>query len=788
MEACHERLQLCVGLLACAVAATQVQGKPGQPQDRYDIPELVDYDCTTLDSSVLDWNAEYDRVLQDLRNPQGPQLELPEHVRLALNANGSSLFAQCPLGCLYFYTLSIRGLWESPGEFSEEELAMYAGSLARLPFFITAASRWPVYEVLQRIMEMPSTAVARKFLTAQNLAPSGPCLGAEQSPSGVDWPRLHSLASAWTDWMGGTFNGTSEEHDEAQWAVKVASEKIFSQLGVGGDECMPGYLFLLSAQCYATAFRDSSLAPPYIRVFDDMFPRLATMDPRIFDWPTLRMISLFGVHARGTNLLGGENLNDDVKTWGDLHPRQKQLRHFADIALFKEELAPYGMNASGWEMAGRLADTPVEDWLEDMPRTLLEDWTGARPLFQNAVACLIAALRISLSRSRPVDRQERSRCAAFEETKRRECGHSGISEESCSSRGCCWSKPAKANGAPWCFHGVAGRRKLVLLTAVWGKRWAKLIEPLARWAAKAQLPGIVIVAMGEEARMTCSRAAALWQSVVCWSPLESSAAGRHGSLMQKFPLTQLFVQLGVDTFIFDFDTVFLRDPSAHLERRAGAAKADVAFVAHFDSDCLNTGGLYFRSSAQTAEFLSKYLAWLHQHPYEDEQRALNCFLNFTKQRVSFKPKDLPEIVGVPLDEANSFASSRGGWLGSWSEFEYFHFVFPLVNSSFSRLALANLEANYGGPMTWQELKVVDIRSFYELVLDPAVDVSDSDLSSQVAAGAEAVRARAPWSTDEAWLQSFSNERKNASLSPQQRLALLFAAYEVERPPSRSSCW
>mmetsp|Transcript_105103 Transcript_105103/g.172759 ORF Transcript_105103/g.172759 Transcript_105103/m.172759 type:complete len:262 (-) Transcript_105103:20-805(-) len=219
--------------------------------------------------------------------------------------------------------------------------------------------------------------------------------------------------------------------------------------------------------------------------------------------------------------------------------------------------------------------------------------------------------------------------------------------------------------------------------------------------------------MGDACRRACEAAVAAQggsSGIACWDPLRFAAGGssgvsERGSILQRHAMVHLLLHLGVDVVAFDFDTFFFSDPRLRLEALAKEHSADVLMTRHLDADCLNMGLIYIQASSRTAKWYSLYLQWLHQHPFEREQRGANALLGFTKQRVSFAPKDLPSVNGVSLDDLNEFASSRGGWLGDWEKLVFFHWVNP------SRT-----------PATWGDIKIADLRALYEAALHSTTDV------------------------------------------------------------------
>mmetsp|Transcript_69774 Transcript_69774/g.215766 ORF Transcript_69774/g.215766 Transcript_69774/m.215766 type:complete len:271 (+) Transcript_69774:284-1096(+) len=270
--------------------------------------------------------------------------------------------------------------------------------------------------------------------------------------------------------------------------------------------------------------------------------------------------------------------------------------------------------------------------------------------------------------------------------------------------------------------------------------------------------------MGPQVREACAFAAIRWGSVACWSPLKGARADARGSLLQRHVLVHVLVHLGLDVLSLDFDTFLFQNPARRTEETAEALGADVLLTGHFDANCLNTGAIYVRSSARAAEWYSQYLSWLHAHPYEDEQRGLNALLNYTGQGISFRPKRMPPVQGGSLEDANEFVSSRGGWLGDYRQLHLFHFVAPGSMDSLPRLETAEMDAQAGGPRTWQELKVLDLDVLYVGALSPEVDLN---------------------------VASFPDYLRNVDTHSHQNLTHARAVmdlYIVPSAPQRAACW
>jgi len=295
------------------------------------------------------------------------------------------------------------------------------------------------------------------------------------------------------------------------------------------------------------------------------------------------------------------------------------------------------------------------------------------------------------------------------------------------------------------------------VTFVWGEKWAKLVPRFVAWAAKLEL-ATVVVAMGKTCFQACTAAVSTlegFSGVACWDPLrseEDSGPGEgededRGSILQRHAMVHLLLHLGVDALAFDFDTFFFADPRPRLEALADEQAADVLMTRHLDADCLNMGLLYIRANARTAEWYSRYLEWLHQHPYEREQRGANALLGFTRQSISFRPQGLPTVKAAALDDANEFASSRGGWLGDWARLRFFHWVNPAETHTM-----------------WGDIKIADLTTFYEAALLP---------SDELAAAGGSLAA------------ALATVKPGSALEP---VRLVMEMMRVSELPERRTCW
>lgn len=670
------------------IEATSVPQPPS-----YTWPAFANWDCVAS-AEVVEWDKLHSELVDDFRAAQAPgakRLSVPRHVIPAMHKSLSDMREECPLGSLYLLVLYT---YEVVAEVGGKEAVMQAEvlieELRRYPFFIIAGSRWPTYEALNHFSHLHASVTDKGKVTS--------CQQAHDLPnsSGVNWAKLLEVSNGWAkQQLEGLEPGEGNQGFEA--LIKEASDLMFEEhdrSDIAQQECPFGFLFFCVTQAQAAAVRLTGSFTHWARMVDRMLSQLPYFGISASKWPTFSVLAMFASMSKGggSDSLSLGNFQADVHRWGLVHPQTKRFRQYGDLRLTQLELCPLGRDPKAWKSVDQLAETSYEIWYEAIWSRRASD---QRPVYKEAFDAIMTVVRNMYFMGGA------------------ECGFSGITEDGCNARGCRWEKPAAnaERSVPWCLRpGI--KRKLVLVTFVWGEQWASLVPRFIAWAAKLRL-GVVVVAMGEACRRACRTAASVVGgsgAVACWDPLHfnrksGSSNAENGSILQRHAMVHLLLHLGIDALAFDFDTFFFADPRPRLEAIAAETGADVLMTRHLDADCLNMGLLYLRASARTAEWYSRYLDWLHQHPYEREQRGANTLLGFTKQKVSFRPRDLPQVKTVALDDFNEFASSRGGWLGDWSKLIFFHWVNPMQTH-----------------MHWRDIKISDLQALYDGALHPAVDI------------------------------------------------------------------
>lgn len=678
-------------------------------------------------------------VIGSLRSETGEiQFVLPQDALDVLRHRIVEASRECPLGVLYFltiYTYEAMGQLEGADAVAQSE--MLTAELRRFPFYLIAGARWPTYGVLHHFsaVHRPMNSKATENMRCESLDISG------GEGSGVEWSPLFTASKAWTDeQLAGHEPG--EGHGEHGMLLKAAADQIYKDPTGRGDaaqqECPFGFLFLCATQALAAAQRLTGSFDPWARAVDMMLSELPYFSISGAGWPTYQILAMFSSLSKGEEAQTLGLFQADVHRWGGTHPASKRFRQYGDLRLKPEELAPYGRNQQGWQAVDGLVSLQADEWYGAV---ISQRMVKVRRIFAEAFDAVLKVVRASM------------RPDAWE------CGFSGIDEEGCKERGCIWGPVGDRPSLPGIHSRPSCRlqlpsRKLVLVTFVWGERWASLVPRFVGWASTLRL-GVIVVAMGDACRTACEAAAAALGgsgAIACWDPLRGASAtqtrnAERGSILQRHALIHILLHLGIDVAAFDFDTFFFSDPRRRLEQIAEQEGADVLMARHLDAECMNMGFLYVRASAQTAEWYSRYLEWLHQHPYEREQRGANALLGFTNQRVSFSPKNMPPVRAASLDDWNEFASSRGGWLGDWGKLIFFHWVNPMQTHTH-----------------WSQIKVDDLKALMELALHPTTDVS-------IASGSLA--------------RLLGEAQPGSLLFPVKEMMM---SMQTDSPPFRAQCW
>ncbi|CAJ1434053.1 unnamed protein product, partial [Effrenium voratum] len=199
--------------------------------------------------------------------------------------------------------------------------------------------------------------------------------------------------------------------------------------------------------------------------------------------------------------------------------------------------------------------------------------------------------------------------------------------------------------------------RLVYITMVYGS----MNRYIAGWALRLRTVGLgslVMATLDDEAFALCTR--------------HHGLCVRAGiSVLNKYTLLLLALQMGLDVMWLDFDIFLVQHPTKAIEK--AAVGSDLLMGYDLESDCLCNGFFFIRSSEKTHRWLFEMVRWLYDHPYEHDQRAIGAFLNYT-ERISISEEELPPIPRWHVfDEENSFIN-YGSWLGDFDQLVLVHFV------------------------------------------------------------------------------------------------------------------
>jgi len=205
---------------------------------------------------------------------------------------------------------------------------------------------------------------------------------------------------------------------------------------------------------------------------------------------------------------------------------------------------------------------------------------------------------------------------------------------------------------------AAGGRRFAYVTMVYG-RMNRFIEG---WALRLRTLGVrslVMATLDEEAYALCTQ--------------HHGAQCVRGSIsvLNKYTLLLIALQLGIDVMWLDFDIFLVRDPSAAIDR---ATKGnDVVIGYDYSSDCLCNGFFFLRARPGAHLWLFHLLRWLYDHPYEHDQRAISAFLNYT-ERIAAEPRELPPVPRWNAFDVDNEFVNWNAWEGRYEELQLVHFV------------------------------------------------------------------------------------------------------------------
>jgi len=656
-------------------------------------PAFFDYDCDLVGTSgrpVADWDDVYARAGATVAKGNASTFEFPAGLQgLVEGPLAAEAEEECPLGVLYLLVLSFYDAFlenaGSPGVAGKNSELM--GKYQHIQGLL---GRFPVYAIA--LSRWPVFYAMEHFGRRHEPMPEWFCDGERDGV--IDWAELRALSEVWAEKKRGFAD--SEGIDDME---RTISDRFFEVLKKPAsqqkaqEECLFGFYFLIANQVVAAANRETHHMPPFNSIMDTVMSDIPFIRVAACGWPIFAVLAIFSDLNKGLWFFGGD---------------RKYLRGYSDWNLRRDELSPL--------VPSRL------DFLSPAWRTSVGETVDA--LAQMPAADFAHAVRAHTSRREELDGPLRP-----------------------IVRGLVDAALAVAAAATASGNGAATGRRLVYVVLLYGERWAKL---LARLAGRLRQLGVgrplLVIAIGTEAAASCKALAAAGQAgagagpapqrLICWTPDSQSQ-------VHRFTAIHALLHLGVDVFYLDMDTFLLRDPTPRV--MALAEGFDALFARHADADCINIGVFFLRARGQTAIWMSQFLAWYHDHPFEIDQRGLHVFLRLPAEqlRVAYPPSDLVEVRAGVLDDVNEVVIGDVGWCGELSKMLIFHWCHrPLVQ------------------------KEEEIAAAYD-----AADAAEAH--GLALAAAITVAARAQEQTP--WLQVL-------------RLRAIFEEYQKEEPPVREACW
>lgn len=228
--------------------------------------------------------------------------------------------------------------------------------------------------------------------------------------------------------------------------------------------------------------------------------------------------------------------------------------------------------------------------------------------------------------------------------------------------------------------GVAKARLLVYVTMVFGATYNAYIPRFVQRAQAVGITSLVIFTLDEDAMHLCTE---LLGSHHC--------VRGTPSILNKFTLPLVYLDLGVDVFWIDFDVFLFADPTPMLLHRAEETGAELLVSGSFADDCICTGVVFFMSTDACTSWLRLMLSWFYEHTFEHDQQTFSAFLapradvdNATSPESVSSSKLFQQYLDIQpppwalLDPVTAVISARvlntTGWTGDAKDVVIFHFL------------------------------------------------------------------------------------------------------------------
>eukprot|EP00931_Biecheleriopsis_adriatica_P107275 TRINITY_DN81622_c0_g1_i1.p1 TRINITY_DN81622_c0_g1~~TRINITY_DN81622_c0_g1_i1.p1 ORF type:complete len:690 (+),score=138.74 TRINITY_DN81622_c0_g1_i1:74-2143(+) len=593
------------------------------------IPPFLDYDCDLVDTipgATANWNHVFERVRAGLNatDPAAWDFSLPpEYAYLVKESEDASkrrsrsipaqAMEECPIGYLYLQLLNFYSLLNKTVSADREDPGLQPAATQIMELL----GRFPTFALA--LSRWPVFFALEHFSDQHGLEEELFCQGVNGV---VNWDENRALAQRWAFLKRGLHRDVPVPDDigeELAIMEKKIAEQFFTVLrrpahqNKAFEECEFGFYFLVANQMTAAANRQTHHMPPFNKIMDQVVGDMSFTKVGRSSWPIWAVLVIFSDLNKGIWFFGGD---------------RKYLRGYSDWNLRRDELSP---------LVSPGLDFLSSPWKKEASKSVNSLIGLDHESYVSALELRAARREDSWGALRPITRSLLDAAQAV-------------------------SASVRARGA--------GAR-LAYVVLLYGKAWARLLERLAGRMSQLDIAHpLLVIAIGKEAAAACRKLArgagsSRPHDVVCWTPDTESQ-------VHRFTGVHALLHLGVDVLYLDMDTFLLRDPTPRI--LASAEGWDALFARHADADCINIGIFYIRANGKTAVWMSQFLAWYHDHPFEIDQRGLHIFLGLPARELSiaYAPDDLVKIRGGVLDDVNEVVIGDVTWAGSLPKMLIFH--------------------------------------------------------------------------------------------------------------------
>ena len=206
---------------------------------------------------------------------------------------------------------------------------------------------------------------------------------------------------------------------------------------------------------------------------------------------------------------------------------------------------------------------------------------------------------------------------------------------------------------------AAAPHRFVYVTMVYGA-FNKYIKGWAERVAYLEIPNLIMFTLDDEAFAICQEH---HSPKLC---VQGSI-----SVLNKYTLLLVALQMGVDVMWLDFDMYLFQNPTPYLI--ADTAEYDLVMAYAFESDCLCNAFFFMRSTPTVVTWLRDLIQWLYDNPFEHDQRAMAAYLNYTEK--IWKPEDhFPELPKWYVFDVAQKYLHWGPWHGQAEDIVLLHFM------------------------------------------------------------------------------------------------------------------